>query len=75
MPSQACRPAFLPSCETRLLSSERYFSWGSEPETTERMMASAPESPILKAAGRKFTPELKAYTQGDGMPSYDTIRQ
>jgi glycerophosphoryl diester phosphodiesterase len=30
---------------------------------------------IMKAAGRKFTPELKAYTQGDGMPSYDTIRQ
>ena len=29
----------------------------------------------MQAAGRKFTPELKAYEQGDGMPSYDAIRQ
>ena len=29
---------------------------------------------IGKMWGRKFTPELKTYTQGDGMPSYNKIR-
>ena len=30
---------------------------------------------LIKAAGRKATPELKAYTQGPGMPAYDAIRR
>ena len=29
---------------------------------------------LLKQYGRKATPELKNYTQGEGMPSYDEIR-
>lgn len=29
---------------------------------------------VIKAAGRKFTPELKAYTQTGAMPSYNAIR-
>ena len=30
---------------------------------------------LIKAAGRKATPELKHYTQHAGMPSYDAIRR
>merc|ERR1719453_479770 len=29
---------------------------------------------LIKAANRKATPELKTYTQGSGMPTYDAIR-
>ena len=40
-----------------------------------KLMTHAESVELIQMWGRKATPELKTYTPGDGMPTYDEIRQ
>ena len=40
-----------------------------------KLVTHAESVALIKAHGRKATPELKTYEQEDGMPTYDEIRQ
>jgi glycerophosphoryl diester phosphodiesterase len=56
---------------TSKFRTDAYTSMGYECPT---VVTHAESIAMIKKAGRKFTPELKSYTAGMGMPSYDAIR-
>jgi len=48
--------------------------WRTDLYSPGKLMTLAEALALFKKANRKATPELKTYTQGSGMPSYDEIR-
>ena len=50
-------------------------AWRTDLYSPGTLMTHTDSIKLIKAWGRKATPELKKYTKGDGMPEYDAIRK